>query len=41
MTQFWLATAVFVLLGLSPLVLATALNRRSARARLDRERASR
>lgn len=28
MTQFWLATALFVLLGLTPVVLATVLNRR-------------
>jgi hypothetical protein len=30
MTQFWLATALFVLLGLTPVVLATVLNRRTA-----------
>jgi hypothetical protein len=29
MTQFWLATMLFVLLGLTPLVLATVLNRRT------------
>lgn len=30
MTQFWLATTLFVLLGLTPLVLATVLNRRTS-----------
>jgi hypothetical protein len=33
MTQFWLATTLFVLLGLTPLVLATVLNRHTARSR--------
>ena len=30
MTQFWLATTLFVLLGLTPLVLATVLKRRTS-----------
>jgi len=30
MTQFWLATILFVVLGLAPLVLATVLNRRTS-----------
>lgn len=32
MAQFWLATVVFVALGLTPIVLATLLNRRDARS---------
>lgn len=32
MTQFWLATAAFVALGLTPFVVAAVLNRRDARA---------
>lgn len=30
MGQFWMATALFVCLGLTPLVVAFALNRRDA-----------
>jgi hypothetical protein len=32
MAQFWLATAAFVALGLTPVAVATVLNRRDARA---------
>lgn len=31
MTQFWLATVLFLLLGLTPLAVATAMNRRDRR----------
>jgi hypothetical protein len=32
MMQFWLATILFVILGLTPLVLATMMNRRQRRS---------
>lgn len=31
MSQFWIALVIFVCLGLTPLVLASVLNRRSTR----------
>lgn len=33
MMQFWLATILFVILGLTPLVVATMMNRRQRRSR--------
>lgn len=33
MATFWLATAFFVILGLTPVVVATTLNRRDRTAR--------
>lgn len=32
MAQFWIATIIFLVLGLTPIVVATVLNRRDARA---------
>lgn len=38
MNQFWIATAVFVILGLTPLVAATVANARQRRATAARGR---
>jgi hypothetical protein len=38
MNQFWWATALFVIVGLTPLVVATVMNRRERRRRQRRSR---
>lgn len=38
MNQFWIATAVFVILGLTPVVVASVANQRQRRAAATEDR---